>query len=278
MIVRRVRLAMATRFDFWLAGDDEEHLRAVGEAALDEVARIERLLSRFDPASEVSRLNREAALHPVRVDRELFGILRDALDWSGRTDGYFDPCATGEPRASRMREAIRLDESRQAVSFLDPATRLDLGAYGKGYALDVAARVLDEFGVGSALLDGGASSILARGRPEDAPTWRVELLGIGPGESASAVELLDAALSTSATFDPGSDLSDIVDPVASRRLDERASCSVVAPSATEAEVYSTALLAMGRDRAGEFLRRMDRPASALRVFWTGREGFEVLEG
>ena len=269
---------MATRFEARLVGDDEEHLTAVAEAALDEVTRIERLLSRFDPASEVSRIKREAASRPVRVDRELFAILRECREWYDRTDGYFDVCATGEAGSPCFGEAIRLDEESNSVTFLDPATRLDFGGYGKGYALDVAGRVLDEFGVGSALLHGGTSSILARGEPEDGPAWRVEIrdpFGIAPGGSVSTFHLNDGAVSTSGVFDPDSSRSKILDPIASRRLDKQAACSVVAPKAREAEVYSTALLAMGKRRASDFLGRMRQDLSLDRVFWIERAGDRV---
>ncbi len=275
MIVRCARLAMATRFEARLVGDDEEHLMVVGEAALDEISRIERLLSRFDPASEVARVNREAASHPVRVDRELFVILANCHDWFDRTDGYFDLCASGGPGSPRFGEVVRLDEESNSVTFLDPAARLDFGGYGKGYALDVAARVLDEFGVCSARLHGGTSSILARGQPEDGPCWRVEIRDPFETESGSVVNVFrlnDAAVSTSAVFDPGSTRSDIVDPIASRRLDRPAACSVVTSSATVAEVYSTALLAMGKSRASHFVRR---GSPIDRVFWIERDGDRV---
>src|SRR6516162_1870615 len=93
MMVRCARPAMATWFEALLVGDDEEHLMAVGESALDEVVRIEHLLSRHDPASETSRINRAAAFRPVRLDREMFAILRKGLWWSEETGGYFDLCA-----------------------------------------------------------------------------------------------------------------------------------------------------------------------------------------
>src|SRR5205823_9036018 len=93
MMVRSARPAMATWFEALLVGDDEEHLMAVGEAVLDEIGRVERLLSRHDPASETSRINREAASRPVRVDLEMFDILRNGLRWSEETGGYFDLCA-----------------------------------------------------------------------------------------------------------------------------------------------------------------------------------------
>ena len=77
------------------------------------------------------------------------------------------------------------------MTFLDPAARLDFGGYGKGYALDVAARVLDEFGVRSALLHGGTSSILTRGEPEDGPCWRVEIRDPFETESGGGVAKID---------------------------------------------------------------------------------------
>src|SRR5205823_5190090 len=86
----RRREAMGTYFEVFLAGDDEEHLDSVAEAVLDEVARIERLLSRFDPASEVSRINRLAGSRPVRVDFEVWGLLQACGDYHRCTEGYFD--------------------------------------------------------------------------------------------------------------------------------------------------------------------------------------------
>src|SRR5262245_39811982 len=83
--VRRTRPAMGTLFEVLLLGDDEEHLTAVADAVLDEVQRIERLLSRFDPRSEISRINRLAAAESLVVDCELAGLLAacfEARHWT----------------------------------------------------------------------------------------------------------------------------------------------------------------------------------------------------
>jgi thiamine biosynthesis lipoprotein len=259
---------MATWFEVFLVGNDEEHLMAVGEAALDEVARIERLLSRHDPASETSRMNREAASRPVLVDREMFAILRDCLNWSEKTGGYFDLCAGTVP------DAIGLDEEARTVRFLDPSARLDFGGFGKGYALDDAARILDEFGIRSALIHGGTSSVLARGRPEDAPAWRVGLRDpFDPDREVMQIPLIDQCLSSSAAFAPGATISDILDPITSRPIGQQAACSVVAPTAREAEVLSTALVAMGRRKAREIVDRGTFPG--CRAAWIDREGDRV---
>jgi thiamine biosynthesis lipoprotein len=259
---------MATWFEVLLVGVDEEHLMAVGEAALDEVDRIERLLSRFDPASETSRINREAGSRPVLVDREMFAILRDCRDWSEKTGGYFDLCADSVPGA------IELDEESRTVRLVDPSARLDFGGFGKGYALDAAWRILDEFGVDSALLHGGTSSILARGCPEDAPAWRVGLRDPFDAErEVMRIPLMDRCLSSSAALAPGSTVSDIFDPIYSGPLRRQAACSEVAPTAREAEVLSTALVAMGRRKAGEIVDRGAFPG--CRAAWIEREGERV---
>jgi thiamine biosynthesis lipoprotein len=252
---------MATLFEVLLLGEDEEHLRAVGEAALDEVERVERLLSRFDPAAELARVNREAATRPVLVSHELFAVLRDCRERCRLTEGYFDICVPLQGSGPGFLEGVRLDEARRTVSFASPAVALDPGGYGKGYALDAAAVVLDEFGVSSALLHGGTSSVLARGSRDGAP-WVVGLadpFAGGNGEIAR-VRLADAALSCSAVHDRGRtpdshEESDIIDPIAGRPLREQAGCCVLAPTATLAEVLSTALLVMGRERALGYLER-----------------------
>jgi FAD:protein FMN transferase len=306
MTVRCARLAMGTAFEFSLVGDDVEHLTAVGEAALDEVTRVERLLSRFDPASEVSRINREAASRPVRVDRELFSILMDCRTWFDSTDGYFDVCATGESDSPSIGRSVRLDPDARTIRFLDPTARLDFGGYGKGYALDAAAQVLDEFGVESAFLHGGTSSILARGRQEDGSPWRIglhdpfetslvptvprgnavfdaprrpegrgasgEALPRGAWERVEKLDLIDLGVSSSAAFGPGNETSDLIDPIQGRTLDRQSACTVIAPTALEAEVLSTALLAMGKGRASAFLGSIPR----VRVAWIERDVVDWL--
>jgi FAD:protein FMN transferase len=272
--VRCQRPAMATRFVFLLVGEDRDHLMAVGEAALDEVTRVERLLSRHDPASEVARINREASSHPVRIDRELFAILTECRSWFDRTQGYFDVCATSLHGSPRSGDPFDLDSKRMTIRFVDPLVRLDFGGYGKGYAIDAASRVLDEFGVESALLNGGTSSILVRGRQEDGSNWRVGLRDPFGEESDPCLipmELTDCGVSSSAVFDPDSIKSNIIDPILSRTLDRQAACSVIAPTALEAEVLSTALLAMGRARAATFLVSFP----GIKAVWIGRDGDRV---
>ncbi len=259
------RTAMATLFEMWLLGEDMEHLAAVGEAAWDEILRIEKMLSRFDPAAETARVNRTAAAGPVLVDYELFAVLEDCLFWNKETQGAFD---IGAVAGVSFAEAVRMDLSSRTVQFLDDRMQLDFGGYGKGYALDAAARILNQFAVGSALMHGGTSSVLAVGVQEDGTPWPVGVQDPFTREPRELrqIPLTNCGLSTSATFAPGAETSDLVDPRRAGPLDQRVACVVAAPTALEAEVLSTALLAMGKPRARKYLEGRT-PLDLFQVLW-----------
>lgn len=245
------RPAMNTWFEFILPGDDSENLSAIGEAALDEVERIEKLLSRFDPASEVSRIHREAPEAPVLVDREFAEIFETCrMAWQ-RTEGFFDITATGPQRGGF--DSIEFNRQARTIFFHSPDVRLDFGAYGKGYALDCAARLLNEYGVRDALLHGGTSSVLALGTDDAQTGWRIGIRHpLKPDSEVQQIILRDRALSTSAAVPSA---RDIVDPHSGIPVRLSASCSVIANDAATAEIFSTALLCMGKERALAFLAK-----------------------
>ena len=268
------RPAMGTFFEVFLAGDDDEHLDAVAAAVLDEVGRLERLLSRFDPAAEVARINREAVGRPVRVDAEVWDILCACEQWRGATDGFFDVTAVSASQAGAAGEAFVLDEARRTIRFVRPGVFLDLGGFAKGYALDRAWEILQRFRVVSGLVNGGTSSLLAVGRRPDGRAWPVGVRD--PSAEADSppiahLSLADQGSSCSAARAPGQTASDLIAPRDGRPLTGQAACVVVAPTALEAEVLSTACLVMGKQRAGEYLESNARPG--LFVGW-----FDAADG
>jgi thiamine biosynthesis lipoprotein len=270
--------AMGTSFEALLVGerdDDVAHFSAVARTLWEEVARVERTLSRFDPAAEVARLNREAASRPVRASVELLEVLLACRQFRQLTGGYFD-VALG---AARSPGAIEIDPDRRTIRFAHPGIRLDFGAFGKGYALDRLRPILQEHGVTRALLHGGTSSVLAVGTGPDGQPWRVGLRDPYYAEAAERdrplefeqLQLADCALSCSAVFGDGATsaaASDLIDPTTGLPLASQAACVVLARSAAAAEVWSTACLAMGRERAAEHLGAAS--IQPLRVGWISK--------
>ncbi len=189
------RDAMNTRFELVLHGGNAPLLRAAGEAALTEIERIENRLSLFRPATEIARVNAFAATEPVLVSPEVFALLQRAQHLSTETGGAFDITMAPllrcwgllgrnegrVPNAEELAAArdivgmklVELDAVNRTVRFAKPGVMIDLGAIGKGYAIEQATEILREAGVTSALLHGGTSSVMAIGAPPDAEAWKV---------------------------------------------------------------------------------------------------------
>lgn len=274
------RQGMGTRFEIVLPGTDAVRLRAAAEEALGEVERLEEMLSPFLETSEVARLNRRAAIEPVRVSPELFRYLEQAADLSRISGGAFDltvgplMAAWGfrngsegdAPPTAVLADAqgqvgmrwVELDHSDRTVRFHRPGLRLDLGAFGKGLAIDRAVERLREAGVGSALLHGGTSSAFALGEAPDGRAWRIGLEAPASGSDAAmrALEvfsLRDESLSVSAIWGrvlsgpTGKSYGHVIDPRDGHPVNHTQLAAVMLPSAAESDALSTALLVLGAE-------------------------------
>jgi FAD:protein FMN transferase len=272
-IITLSRNAMATRFELVLCGEDASRLRAAGEEALDEVERLDAQLSAFRPESELSGVNARAASEPVRVSEELFVLLKDCANVHRHTDGAFDitigplmrcwgfvdgeghtphPLELAAARELVGMQHVVLDDESRRVGFDREGVRLDLGAIGKGYAVQRAARVLREVGVGSALIHGGTSSVYAVGSPPDGAAWRVAIRHPAEPESILAVaDLCDSSLSVSAAHGKsftlqGVEYGHVIDPRSGAPSQNAVLAAVVGQDATEGDALSTALLVLGQ--------------------------------
>jgi thiamine biosynthesis lipoprotein len=279
--LRLARHAMATRFELLLPGQDRVRLRAAGEEALDEIERLEGQLSMYQPSSEISDLNARAAREPVAVDPRLFRLLQRARGLSEATGGAFDITVAplmrcwgfaggagrlpepGELEAARAvvgMDRVVLDDEAFAVRFTTEGVTLDLGAVGKGYALERAAELLREAGITTALLHGGTSTIVAIGPPPGAQAWRVAIRHpTHPDELITTIGLRDKALSVSAVrgkaFEAeGRLLGHVIDPHSGMPVAGARLAAVKADSATDTDALSTALLVRGASWLPEFCK------------------------
>jgi thiamine biosynthesis lipoprotein len=269
------RNAMATRFEIALHGENPVALRAAGEEALDEIERLEAQLSLYRPTSEIARLNARAARESVRVTPGVFRLLQQARNLSQETGGAFDitiaplvrcwgfmdgtgqiphPDALAEARTTVGFHLVELNEKDCSVRFVREGVMLDLGAIGKGYALERAAELLREAGVASALLNGGTSSIYALGRPPEAEHWKVAVEYPAREDATptllAAVPLRDEALSVSAVWGRFFKVEErlvghVLDPRAGQPVAGALLAAVILPSVTETDALSTALLVAG---------------------------------
>lgn len=288
-------LAMATRFELVLHGPRTAALRSAGEEAITEIERLDAALSVHRPESEIAALNRLAPAQPVRVSPEVFQLLQRSVLLSRATEGAFDitvgrllqawgfvrgsghlpdPAELEAARAGTGPDQLLFDESTLSLQFAHPSTRIDLGAIGKGYALDRASTLLQEAGVTEALLHGGTSTAVAIGCPEDAEAWKIAIDPpfITPAATPTpaplaVVELHNESLSVSAVWGKGFShegrfYGHVIDPRTGQPTQGAILAAMILPSATESDALSTALLI----RAGEMvecLRTAQAPARCL---------------
>ncbi len=160
---------MATVFEVYAVHPDERYAAQAAQAAFDLVDRLERELSRFRSNSDIARVNHLAAGESARVGASALECLLIARHLFDLTGGAFDiSIGTGLP-------SLELDTENCLVRATNDGVHVDLGGIGKGYAVDLVAELLEEWGIERALVHGGFSSVLALEPPAGRDGWPLTL-------------------------------------------------------------------------------------------------------
>ena len=269
--------AMGSTFSMVLYGDDAVRLRAAADEAADEVRRIDRMLSNYNPSSEWSEVNRLASQRPVRVSTELFELLSACSEYSRASEGAFDITVgplmkiwgfykgsgrlphRAEIRGAMARVGYRnivLDRAAYAVRFAKSGVEMDPGGIGKGYAVDRMVEVLKKSGIGTAFVSGSSSSIYALGAPPSEPRgWKVSIKN--PRNSRETMQdlyLKNESMSTSGNYEKfflagGRMYSHIMDPRTGWPSEGVLQVSVVAPRTLDSEAWTKPYYINGRQWA-----------------------------
>jgi thiamine biosynthesis lipoprotein len=228
--------AMATHFEVRLADVDAAYAAQAAQASFDRIDDLESRLSRFRPASEVRRI---ATLRPgeaMRLTPAVFACLETAKRMEEATGGAFSPTAvmgvhSPYPQWSLLQGelSIRCDGGR--IEF-------DLGAIGKGFALDQVALLLREWECPSFLLVAGGSSIVAGDAPQSLDGWSC---GLGDASTAHRLLLSGASLSGSGLAVQG---SHIVDPRTGTPAARTARAWALCDTGAESDALSTAAMVL----------------------------------
>jgi thiamine biosynthesis lipoprotein len=272
-LITTAREAMATRFEVAMHGDDPTRLRAAGGEALDEITRLEGMLTIHEPTSEIAHCNNRAAHEPVPVSPEVYALLQRCHELTEETAGAFDITIaplmrcwrfindTGTvPAEDEIEQAracvgtryVELDEANCTVRYAREGVMLDLGSIGKGYALECAAALLTENEFENFLIHGGTSTVCARGTQPDGIPWRIAIEHPDEGEPPlRIVDLHDESLSVSGIGGKsfidadGNEQGHVIDPRTGRPTQAARVAAVICESATESDALATALLTEG---------------------------------
>ncbi|MDA8746546.1 FAD:protein FMN transferase [Rubripirellula amarantea] len=264
--------AMATNFVVLLP-ENQSHQVETAVQALESLDDIEAKLTVYRPSSEVSRIN-QGGQQWTKVSAETFSIIEKAILWSTQTNGAFDISAgplieawgftqrSGrKPNQAQIETAlqqvgyqfIELDVDTRRVRFAKPGMSINLGAIGKGEALDCVKRYLMHAGVDDFLIHGGSSSVVARGDqfPGSELGWAVGIAHpTKPKHRLAGVWLKNASVATSGSgkqffHHKGKRFGHVIDPRTGYPAGDLLSLTVLTNSAADADAMATGLFVAG---------------------------------
>jgi FAD:protein FMN transferase len=269
--VYKKKYVMGTVFEIVAYHRSPAHASDAIDKAWDEIVHLDNVMSNYQAASDLSRLNRSAHGHTQAVSPDLYQVIREALRYSDLSGGRFDvtvgplvdrwkAVGNGEPAPSpaeeeELRRCVGYGKIElippNAITFHSSCLKLDLGAIGKGYAVDRAAAVLRSQGIECALINAGGSTIYGMGSPPSQRAWLVHLRD--PSTHLDPRSMLrENSVSTSeqtpASLLGESEFGHIIDPSSGAPLNTTIAVSAVAETATASDALSTTLFAAGSGR------------------------------
>lgn len=290
---RRTLPLMGTIAEVTVVHDEPARAQAAIDAAFAELTRIERLMTRYNRASDVGRVNTASPGIAVPVSHETAGVVLAALDWAVATDGAFDPAIervcrlwnveerTTPPSAGEVQRlagrnlyrALELSTSGGSPVIVrrDTDVGIDLGAIAKGYAVDRAGEVLRAHGVRDGVVRVGGD-LVALGVPPDGNAW---CIGIRSPASETVligeVDVSDAAIATSGDYQrfflyQGVRYHHLMDPAtAAPRRTPMHSITARAATCMHADAATTSCYGMDRARAQALLARRPSHPEIMRT-------------
>jgi len=244
---------MATTFQITVAGQAEAYAKQAAGAAFRELDRLEGELSRFVETSDIARANQLLPGQCIVIGEDALQCLVGAAQVSALTERAFDPAYASQRLGEADEPLFALDPSTHTLTALGQGLHLDLGAVGKGYALDRMAEILAEWDVPSACLQGGGSTALALAAPPDAPGWPI-------GVAGELRCFTHGAVSGSGLAVQGDHL---IDPRTGGKAQRTRLVWSFADSAAEADALSTAFFVMSDEAVVEFCRRHPKYGALL---------------
>lgn len=269
---KQVLKLMGNRFEITVVSDDKVWAQQRIQDAIDEIRRIEKLLTTFSDDSETNLINANAGKNPVAVSREVFNIIKRSIRISELTSGAFDISygsidkrlwnfditMTSLPDPATAKEMVRLinykniilNEQACSVYLAEAGMRIGFGGIGKGYAADMAKATLIKNGVKSGIVN-AAGDLTAWGTQPDGSQWTAGIADPNANSNAfSMLRINNSAIATSGNYEKyilidGQRYSHTIDPKTGLPVKGIKSVTVISPVAELSDAMATPIMVMG---------------------------------
>ena len=269
---RKLKL-MGSRFDINVSAKIQKEADEYIDMAIAEISRIEKLISSWDKTSQTSAINSKAGIEPVKVDVELFDLIKRAVAISKLTDGAFDiSCASmdkiwkfdgsmkefpteEEVKASVAKvgyQNIILDEAKHTVFLKLKGMKIGFGGIGKGYAADKAKELLISKGVSAGIIN-ASGDMNTWGKQPSGEDWTIAITNtLNKDKEYALLPITNGAVVTSGDYEKfvifnGKRFSHIIDPGTGYPATGIISVTVFAKQAELADALATSIFVMGVD-------------------------------
>lgn len=281
---------MGTIFDITASGNDERLLERTSKEAFEEIKRIDNLMSRYKEGSQVSLVNINAGIAPIRVGSELIEVLQEAIKISELSGGVFDVTIgpltdlwgfdsekniiPPKDKIEKLRDLVnykklKIDEAASTVYLEDKGMMIDVGGIAKGYSLTRAMKVFENAGIRNFIINAGGNLIL-RGVKNGNP-WKIGIQN--PRDESKLlgkVAITDISVATSGDYQryfmkDGIRYHHILDPKTGFPAKGLISATIIGNGKTSMDGYSSAVFILGAEKGGSLMKKI------------GAEGIMVTE-
>jgi thiamine biosynthesis lipoprotein len=264
---------MGSRFDITIVASSKESAEAYIDTAIAEVTRIENLISDWKQDTQISEVNRNAGIKPIKVDKEVFDLAERALQFSKITDGAFDisfaamdriwkfdGSMTQMPSPEAIKKSVEkvgykniiLDREKQTIFLKKEGMKIGFGALGEGYAADRVREMMLARGVPAGIVN-GSGDMNTWGTQPDGKPWTVGITNpMDKNKTYAIVPLKESAVVTSGSYEKfvvfnGKRYAHIINPVTGYPATGLCSVTVFGASAEMANGFSTSVMVLGKD-------------------------------
>jgi len=262
---------MGSGFELTIVAENSNEANSFIDVAVEEITRIEKLISSWDENSQTSAINKYAGVKPVKVNTELFELIERSLAISKLTDGSFDisyasidkiwkfdGSMTHMPSAEEIKNSVSkvgfpniiLNKQNSTVFLSLKGMKIGFGGIGKGYAADKAKQLLIAKGVPAGIIN-ASGDMNTWGKQTNGSDWTVAIVNpLNKKQVFATLPISNGAVVTSGDYEKyvefnGKRYSHIINPRTGYPSSGILSVTVFAPKAELADALATSVFVMG---------------------------------